>query len=299
MATVTRPGFDSVYGVLEAEICNIALGHIGGELIKDTTEDTKQARVCKAVYAQTRDELLRTYPFNFATRIADIPIDDDPGTIGEFDYAYKAEDWMDATGTVVAATKILTFVSGGPEMAAPETLIGREVKMDGIPAGARITDQTSTGPVLGVYTVTTITLDRGPTADISATTAFTIHIPVLKTLGIEANDTNDFAAIGGGSSRRILCNVGEGATLEMKYVHQVINPEEFDSMFSHALSLRIASKIAMDITKNMNVVQLMQQEFSAIFQQAKISSSEEKQIDSADTWWTDQRTVGSTPVARR
>jgi len=296
MAIVVRPSFDLVHGAKEAAICNIAIGHVGGEIIKNTDEDTKQARVCKAVYAQTRDELLRTYPFNFATRIVDIPIDATPvSPLGEFTYAYKAEEWIDfaatSTGTPVSAT-ITVAESVAAGIVLDERLIGREVSGANISPGTRIIDY---GENLG--NSGTLVLDRAPLA--AATLALSVHIPVLKIVGIEANDTNDFAAIGGGARRRILCNVGDGESLEMKYIHQVIDPNEFDSMFTHALSLRIASKIALDMTKNGQIAQMMQQEFSAIFQAAKISSSEEKQIDSSESWWSDRQGIGDTQSAQR
>ena len=56
------------YSLKEAEIANLALARIGADLIKDTTEDTPAARQCRAIFAATRDELVRDYEFNFAIR---------------------------------------------------------------------------------------------------------------------------------------------------------------------------------------------------------------------------------------
>jgi len=302
MPPVTRPEFDLIYGVQEARICNIALGHIGAEVIKATDEDTKSARACRAVYAQTRDELLRTFPFNFATKITRIPLDEEyTRPMDEFTRAYKTEDWQDFSGTqeidpapLYDLEEIIvdTVADGGITMS--QDLVGRQLTGAGIQSGTRITsvvptdlDDLDAGGVL--------TLDRPTT---SHQTAFTVSIPMLKLLEIAANDNNIYEVVGGGASRRILTNVG-GDTLEMKYVEQVLDPDKFDSMFEHALALRIASKVAIDLTKNAMVVQMMQQEFSAIFQAAKISSNEEKQIDSPNPWWSDRQGIGSEPVQRR
>jgi hypothetical protein len=143
-------------------------------------------------------------------------------------------------------------------------------------------------------TAETITLDRATTGD---ATSFTVHIPVLKLLEIAHNDNNIFEVIGGGSSRRILCNMysPEGGItsspyeLEIKYVEQVIDPDKFDTMFSDALALRIASKICVQMTSNATLVQLLQQEFAAIMQLAQNTSSQERQVDQSEPFWTDRQ----------
>ena len=286
MAIVVAPAFDIVYGVKEAEICNKALSSIGGELIRDTLEDTKQSRVCRNVYQDTRDELLRNYPFNFATKIAMIPNDDAyVQPMDEFTYAYKVEDHEAFTGTANTASTI-TAVAG---ITIDDRLIGRAVSGAFIQANTRIL---SVDAILG-----TITLDRATTG---AATSFTSYIPIIKILEIATNENNIFEIVGGGSFKRLLTKVlseqGDDLIyrLELKYVEQVIDPAKFDSMFSHALALRIASKIAIDITKDPRISQMMQQEFSSIFQAAKISSSEEKQLDAPDPWWTDREASATT-----
>lgn len=50
-------------------LCNRALAKIGDELIIASTDDgTKAARYCKALYADTRDFVLRSYPWRFALK---------------------------------------------------------------------------------------------------------------------------------------------------------------------------------------------------------------------------------------
>jgi hypothetical protein len=130
-------------------------------------------------------------------------------------------------------------------------------------------------------------------------------LPILKILEIAGNAENVFDVVSGSSGRMILCNMYSdidatyGYVLEVKYVHQVKNPALFDSMFIDALSLRIASKIAMDIAKSANLVQQMQSEFAAIMQLAKNATAEERQIDAADPWWTEQRELGKNEMQRR
>ncbi len=52
----------------ETSICNQALGRIGANQIKDVETDTSpQAVQCKLHYEQTRDSLVRSYPWRFAS----------------------------------------------------------------------------------------------------------------------------------------------------------------------------------------------------------------------------------------
>lgn len=50
-------------------VCNRALSKIGDELIiMSLNDETKPARYCKALYADTRDFVLRSYPWRFALK---------------------------------------------------------------------------------------------------------------------------------------------------------------------------------------------------------------------------------------
>jgi len=51
----------------EVQICNLALSKLGEEPIISLTEDSKSGRACNLIYADTRDNLLRSHPWNFAT----------------------------------------------------------------------------------------------------------------------------------------------------------------------------------------------------------------------------------------
>lgn len=68
-------------------VCNRALSKIGDELIILSLEDdTKSAKYCKALYADTRDFVLRSYPWRFALkRYVLAPLKEKP----LFGYAYQ------------------------------------------------------------------------------------------------------------------------------------------------------------------------------------------------------------------
>ena len=284
MPAVTPAAFDTIYGVKEAEICNSALSMIGAELILNTNEDSKQSRAARGFYAATRDELLRLYPFNFASKITLVP--QDVGyelPMDQYEYAYKAEDHRAVVCVGANGASVISITSGVP---MDSRLLGRMVYGAGIQSGTRIT----------AYQVTPaqITIDRPLTADI---TSATIAIALIKILEVDKNDNNIFEVVGGGSDRRILCNLYTGTEdespyayiLEMRYVERVVDPDQFDSMFKHALELRLASKLVIPLAKTLSMKQALDQEFSSIFQAAKISSSEERQIDEAEPLWSDRQ----------
>lgn len=58
----------------EIQICNMALDELDVAAIQSFTEATKQARVCKRHYEQTRDLLLSKYDWGFARKTATLAL---------------------------------------------------------------------------------------------------------------------------------------------------------------------------------------------------------------------------------
>jgi hypothetical protein len=71
-------------------LCNIALGHLAvGTTIAALTEKSKEAEACAQTYPIVRDELLREFPWPFATRrVALALIDENPSPT--WAYRYRA-----------------------------------------------------------------------------------------------------------------------------------------------------------------------------------------------------------------
>lgn len=71
----------------ETSICNMALGKLGATRINDVETDTSlQAILCRLHYEQTRDALLRSHWWRFATERADLV---DSGTTPDFEWDYE------------------------------------------------------------------------------------------------------------------------------------------------------------------------------------------------------------------
>lgn len=73
------------------EIANRAITYLGGETITSLDDDTKEGRACKRLYEQTRDQLLRDHPWNFAIKRASLAANT---TAPVFEYT-NAFDWPD------------------------------------------------------------------------------------------------------------------------------------------------------------------------------------------------------------
>ncbi len=74
------------------EVCNLALGHLGEASITSLDEDTTAARACALHYAMTRDELLRSHRWNFATtRAALVLLDASPAFGWSYQYQLPSD----------------------------------------------------------------------------------------------------------------------------------------------------------------------------------------------------------------
>ena len=65
------------------EIANRAITYLGGDPITSLTDDTKEGRSCNRLYEQTRDQLLRDHPWNFAIKRASLAAN---ATAPEYEY---------------------------------------------------------------------------------------------------------------------------------------------------------------------------------------------------------------------
>lgn len=76
-----------------ASICNMALGHIGvsSQITDLDTDASKEALACRVFYEQCRDEVLRAFPWPFATKIEALTlVEEDPND--EWAYSYRYPD---------------------------------------------------------------------------------------------------------------------------------------------------------------------------------------------------------------
>lgn len=59
--------------ISEISICNSALGYLGGESISSLTQENRGAQLCSRYFPESRDALLESHYWNFATRYVALP----------------------------------------------------------------------------------------------------------------------------------------------------------------------------------------------------------------------------------
>jgi len=78
----------------EVSICSNALRRLGDDPITSLTDDTERARLCNALYQDSRDLVLRSHPWNFAiTRASLAQLSDTPAYGYNYMYALPTDPY--------------------------------------------------------------------------------------------------------------------------------------------------------------------------------------------------------------
>lgn len=78
----------------DAEICNLALSHIGSghEIATLSTEKSQEASACRRFFDTSLDLLLREFPWPFCTKIVALAlVQEDPNTEWKYEYTYPTD----------------------------------------------------------------------------------------------------------------------------------------------------------------------------------------------------------------
>jgi hypothetical protein len=177
------------------EIANRAITFLGAATITALDDDTKEGRAIKRLYEQTRDQLLRDHPWNFAIMRVSIAANT---TSPIYEYV-NAFDW---------------------------------------PADC------------------------------------------LRVIEVETDE--EWAV----EARQIVTDAA--APLKIVYIHQVTDPNLFDSKFIEAYSLRLAADIAYDITASQTVAVRAENKFSQMMQQSRLIDAQES-LPASELSWLDSR----------
>lgn len=80
--------------VAETDLVNAALRLVGGNSITSLSDGSNGANVASDIYEELRDDLLRSHPWNFATKRVKLA-QSSVTPVSEFDYAYPVpSDWL-------------------------------------------------------------------------------------------------------------------------------------------------------------------------------------------------------------
>lgn len=93
-------------------------------------------------------------------------------------------------------------------------------------------------------------------------------------------DTIDWVS----EDRKIFCN--EPGTIKLKYIYKNEDPSSWDSNFTEALALRIASKIAFALTQSASLSEVLQKRYEKCIAQARSMDGAEGILKNLeiDTW---------------
>lgn len=134
----------------EVEICNLALSHLRiAPGISSLEERSEEARTCSLFYEQVRDEVLREFPWPFATRIVALALVEEQPT-SEWAYSYRyPTDCLQARRVVSGAGRIETRATRVPYRLASDDagpLIYADQAEAEVEYTARIDDPTHYAP---------------------------------------------------------------------------------------------------------------------------------------------------------
>jgi len=206
------------------------------------------------------------------------------GPKGVWDYSYVIPELVTGTDYASTVRSTASLVLTGFSGLVSSALVGYLVTGTGIIGGTKVTANDAT----------TVTIDTYPST--SGTATVNIAAPpspvMLRILEIGGNKDNLYEIIGAGASKRLLCNCYTySGVLEVKFVEQIINPDSWDSLFKDAFVLRLASKLAIPLTKRPDLAQALQAEFAAIYTLARTASAKEKKTDEVVELWTKRGTT--------
>jgi len=209
----------------DTDICNLALGHLGHSVEIATnavlTERSKAARVFRRILSSTRQEVLRDFPWSFATGFAELTlIEEDPTNEWAFSYRLPAD--------CVRARRVFAD-------------IGRKQGLRKRVAFRVVSDLYSTAWAVGT------TYAAGDYASVT-----TAGVTVWYLSRIDANvglapDTNpaEWSALAG-SPPAVLYTDQENATIE--YTRLITDPNLYPADFAQAFALLLAVYAAPSLT---------------------------------------------------
>lgn len=192
-------------------ICNMALGHLGARPITQIDEASQEARYSKIFWDITRDEVLRSYPWNFAE-----------------------------TRRLLAAVTLPTLLSHRT--------------------------------YAYVYPTDCLSIRKLTTQGDAAQTAYDYDVVSDSSVG--------------GSPRKLIVTDLEEAMLV--YTAKIEDTTLWDASFVASLALALAAKLAVPITKNPKMAEIMLIKFSESLPKAKRADSREAKVTSSqiDPWET-------------
>ena len=240
----------------KTDICNLSLSRIGAKAVTSAqiTADTDvSAKHCNRNYEQTRDALLRSFKWRFASTRLDL-----------------VAGW--ATATVYTTDQYVSNDSVWYKCLVAHT------------SGA-LDDEPGTGAVEATYWTTLTAVDYTPeTGEYDYIWALPSAYLKMRSLyeGRFSDENIEPYALEGSY---ILTNEDE---VEIRYVKQVTDVEEFDPLFVEVLVLSLALKLVMPLSQDRQLYKEIKEElYQEVMPRVRVVDGQEtntKGTDDLDTW---------------
>lgn len=263
----------------ETELCNMALGRIGASQLVDLdTDSSTEATQCNLYLDATRDALLRSHPWRFASLWVELVLDEeaDSGTsTNDTNTSTKLYDTGQAW-TVNGYANYYLWITGGT----------------GANQIRKIASNTAT--VLTVSVAFTTTPDATSTYEIWQNYP---PYPWACQFDLPSNLLRLNRTYETGVSYEIdngLLKTDE-SEMAINYVKQVTDPSDFDPLFVEALVLSLAAKLCMPLLHDKARTDRLQAELPGVISRARMVNLQDSKPDLAPQTWSAARR-GWTPT---
>ena len=255
-------------GFTETSVCNMALGRIGASTLTDLdTDSSDEATQCNLYFDKARDALLRSHPWKFASRWANLVQDEaaDSGTsTDDTNTALKLYD-TDQTWTPDAYNDYYVWITGGT----------------GANQIRQIEDTAAT--YLTVAVAFTTTPDETSTYEIWENYPpypwdYQFDLPTDLLRLVETTATGAAYEISHGLLKT------DESELAINYVRQMTDPTDWDMLFVQAMVLSLASQLCMPLMHDKVMKDRIAMELAEVVAQARMVNLQDTKPELPQTW---------------
>jgi hypothetical protein len=86
----------------------------------------------------------------------------------------------------------------------------------------------------------------------------------------------------------IFCDLDPNSNPYIEYIQWITDPFQWDSLFADALAMRLASKLAMSVTKDLNKKKDAESDYLGLITRAKIENLLDEEQEEENSFWTDR-----------
>ena len=264
--------------ITETSLCNMALGRIGAsQLTNLDTDSSDEATQCNLHLDTTRDALLRSHPWRFASLWVELVLDEeaDSGTsTNDTNTSTKLYD-TGKTWTPDAYNGYYLWITGGTG--------ANQIRL--------ISDTAATYLTVSVAFTTT--------PDATSTYEIWQNYPPYP-WDYQFDLPSDLLRINRTYDSDIYYEIDNGLlktdedSVAINYVKQVTDPSDFDPMFVEALVLSLAAKLCMPLLHDKAMKDRLEAELPRVLARARMVNLTESKPDLAPQTWSESRS-GWTP----